>query len=88
MQIKIKDIQVSDRQRQELENDTYPIHELAASIKRTSGPVQRIVVDKHLNLIAGERRLEALKLLAFANPDDGWETAEVDQRGEITETAR
>ncbi len=62
MQIEIKDIKVKNRMRKEL----LDIKELAESIKRL-GLLTPIAVDEHNVLIAGQRRLEAAKLL-------GWES--------------
>jgi len=88
VKIKLADVKVKSRQRGELENDDYPIHALASSIRSTNGPVQRIVVDADLNLIAGERRFEALKLLALTHTGEGWDETEADVRGELSEQER
>ena len=93
----LDDIKINDRQREEMGNDEYPIHKLASSIRATGGPVHKIVVDGEMNLIAGERRLTALKLLRDVDktkPNDecpiDWDVAEnfIDQRGEISEEKR
>jgi site-specific DNA-methyltransferase (adenine-specific) len=88
MRIKLSDVQVDSRQRVELENDDYPIHALASSIRSTNGPVQRIVVDENFNLIAGERRYEALKLLVLTHPEEDWAITDADVRGALTQQER
>lgn len=62
MQVKIADIIVSDRIREDLGN----ISELAEDIK-ANGLINPIAVNTDMKLLAGHRRLEAVKLL-------GWET--------------
>ena len=86
--MKIDDIIISERQRKEIENDEYPIHELAASIRRTGGPVHKVVVDSEGRLIAGERRLTAIRLLHECYPEDNWDDVDVDKRGEIDNDKR
>lgn len=54
-EIKISDIIIGDRFRKEYDK----IPELAASIKKTNGLLQPIVVDAQDNLIAGGRRIRA-----------------------------
>lgn len=60
MKLLISDIRVADRYRQELGD----IGSLAASIK-TVGLLQPIVVDPDHKLVAGQRRLEAVKSLGW-----------------------
>ncbi|MDR1894646.1 MAG: ParB N-terminal domain-containing protein [Spirochaetales bacterium] len=64
MKINIKDVMVKKRVRKNL-GDIIP---LAESMKQY-GLLNPIIVDKELNLIAGERRLEAARKL-------GWSTIE------------
>lgn len=64
MQIEIDDIKVKRRIRKEL----LDITELAESMKRV-GLLTPITINQHNVLIAGQRRLEAAKLL-------GWKTIE------------
>lgn len=65
MKMKIKDIIVSDRIRKDLGD----IQDLASDIE-TNGLINPIVVNKDNRLLAGERRLEAVKSL-------GWEEVPV-----------
>ena len=60
--VKVEDIKIKDERFRE---DYGEIEELAVSIQRY-GLLHPIVVDKELNLIAGERRLKAHKLLGLA----------------------
>ena len=55
-QLKIRE----GRQRKEFRE----IKELAVSLLKTGGPIHDIVVDQDSNLIAGERRSRAIRLLA------------------------
>lgn len=64
VKIPIKDINEGDRQRTELGD----ISALAGSIQRL-GLIQPIVVDQHLRLIAGGRRLAACRSLAWETID-------------------
>jgi ParB/RepB/Spo0J family partition protein len=57
-ELKISDIKIGDRFRKEIGN----LEELAASIA-DKGVLQPVTVDDKLNLLAGERRLQACKLL-------------------------
>jgi hypothetical protein len=72
-EIAIKDIKISVRRREDMGN----IQELADSLKQY-GLIHPIVVDDEWNLVAGNRRLEAAKLL-------GWETIEVRFATELTD---
>lgn len=77
MKVNFNEIIISDRQRQQLEDDDFPIHELASSIRRTGGAVQPPVINTSNELIAGERRVTAYKLLHEAYPNEGWNLIEV-----------
>jgi len=76
MQVKISDIKIGERFRKEYTD----IQSLADSIQKV-GLLHPPVVDKHMNLIAGGRRLEALKLL-------GQETCTVTQLDTDNELGR
>lgn len=88
--LSLDDIKINDRQREEMESDDFPMHALASSIRKTNGPVHKIVVDEDMNLIAGERRLTALKLLRTSYMDEDWDNVErfIDRRGAVTEDER
>ena len=83
MKIALAEIKVNARQRSEIESSNYLLHTLASSIRKTKGPVQKIVVDENFNLIAGERRLEAVKLLHATHPNEEWDKIEVDIRSGV-----
>ena len=72
--VKVEDIKIMNERFRE---DYGPIEELAVSIQRY-GLLHPIVVDEKLNLIAGERRLKAHKLLGITE-------IEVKQLKEISE---
>lgn len=73
MKVRIGEIVVGERRREDMGD----IRELADSIKKY-GLLHPVVVDDQMRLVAGGRRLEALKLL-------GWEEVEVRSLGELTE---
>ena len=84
----IADIIISSRQREEMENDEYPIHDLASSIRRTGGLIHPIVIDEQRNLIAGGRRHAALTLLHLCHPEENWQETKVTTRANVTEDER
>ena len=88
MKLPLADIIIGERQRAELDSDEYPIHELAASIRKTSGAVQPIVVDDTNNLIAGGRRHAAYTMLAHLYPTEGWGLVKVSIRENVSESDR
>ncbi len=59
-QVAVSDIQINQRVRRDLGN----IAELKESIRKF-GLINPIIVDQHFNLIAGHRRLEAVRALGF-----------------------
>ena len=87
MQIALDAIIILPRQREELENDTYPLIDLADSIRRTHGAVHPPVINTKNELIAGGRRLAAYKLLHDTYPDEPWGMLEVVVRDEVDPVA-
>lgn len=73
MKVKIDDIIVGERVREELGDLT----KLAESLKK-HGLIHPIVIDEDMRLIAGERRLEAAKMI-------GWNEIDVVYRTQLTE---
>lgn len=73
MKIRINDINVGERLREDLGD----LSNLAKSLKQ-HGLIHALVVDEDLNLIAGQRRLEAAKLI-------GWMEIDVAYKTELTE---
>ena len=88
MKLALADIIIGERQRAENNSDDYPIHELAASIRKTKGAVQPIIVDDQNNLIAGGRRHAAYTMLAHLYPAEGWGLVEVSVRENVSESDR
>lgn len=60
--VKISEIKISDRAREDLGD----LQELAELIK-ANGPIQAVVLDGELNLLAGERRLRAAALAGLTD---------------------